>query len=76
MKAYILITISTGQIEQAVEHLRRLEGVVEANMAFGPYDAVAVVEAEDVKTLGKIMATRIQPIPGVLETLTCLVVDE
>jgi nitrate reductase NapAB chaperone NapD len=49
MKAYMLITIHTGQIEQVVEHLRRVDGVIEANMAFGPYDAVAVVEAEDIK---------------------------
>ncbi len=76
MKAYMLITIHTGQIEQVVEHLRRVDGVVEANMAFGPYDTVAVVEAEDIKALGKIMATQIQPIPGVLDTLTCLVVDD
>jgi len=76
MKAYMLITINTGQIEQVIEHLRRVEGVIEANMAFGPYDAVAIVIAEDIKALGKIMAARIQPIPGVLDTLTCLVVDD
>ena len=75
MKAYILITVHIGQIEQVVEHLRHVEGVIEAHMAFGPYDAVAAVEAEDIKALGKIMATKIQPIPGVLDTLTCLVVD-
>ena len=45
-------------------------------MTFGPYDAVAVVEAEDVNAIGRIMAGGIQPIPGVLETLTCLAVDE
>ncbi len=76
MKAYILITIHAGQIEQVVEYLRRVDGVIDANMAFGPYDAVAVVEAEDIKALGKIMATKIQPIPGVLDTLTCLVVGD
>ena len=76
MKAYMLITINTGQIEQVIEYLRRVEGVIEANMAFGPYDAVAIVMAEDIKALGKIMAAHIQPIPGVLDTLTCLVVDD
>lgn len=76
MKAYILITITTGHIEQVVEHLRRVDGVIEANMAFGPYDTVAVVEAEDIKALGKIMAAQIQPIPGVLDTLTCLIVED
>ena len=76
MKAYILINIRTGEIREVVRQLRRVEGVTEANMTFGPYDAVAVVEAQDVKNIGDIMATAIQPIPGVLDTLTCLAVEE
>jgi DNA-binding Lrp family transcriptional regulator len=75
MKAYILIDIRTGEIREVVRQLRRLEGVVEANMTFGPYDAVAVVEAGSVNAIGEIMASAIQPIPGVLETLTCLAVE-
>lgn len=76
MKAYILIHIRTGEIREVVRQLRRVEGVTEASMTFGPYDAVAVVEAQDVKTIGDIMATAIQPIPGVIDTLTCLAVEE
>lgn len=76
MKAYILINIRTGEVREVVRQLRRVEGVTEANMTFGPYDAVAVVEAQDVKNIGDIMATAIQPIPGVLDTLTCLAVEE
>jgi uncharacterized protein with GYD domain len=44
-------------------------------MTFGPYDAVAVIEAEDVNKMGTFLATAIQPIPGVTETLTCLAVE-
>jgi DNA-binding Lrp family transcriptional regulator len=76
MKAYILIHIRTGEIHEVIGHLRRVEGVSEANMTFGPYDAIAVVEAKDVKTIGNILATAIQPIPGVLDTITCLAVEE
>jgi hypothetical protein len=61
MKAYVLINIRTGDVKEVVKNLRRVQGVVEANMTFGPYDAI--------------LATAIQPIPGVLETLTCLAVD-
>jgi DNA-binding Lrp family transcriptional regulator len=75
MKAYILIEIRTGEIGEVVKHLKRVEGVTEANMTFGPYDAVAVVEAEDVNEIGHIIASGIQPIPGVLETLTCLSIE-
>jgi DNA-binding Lrp family transcriptional regulator len=76
MKAYILVHIRTGEIREVVRQLRRVDGVLEANMTFGPYDAVAVVEAEDVNTLGRIMASAIQPIPGVVDTLTCLAVGD
>jgi DNA-binding Lrp family transcriptional regulator len=76
MKAYILIHIRTGEIREVVRQLRRVEGVTEANITFGPYDAVAVVEAQDVKNIGDIMVAAVQPIPGVLDTITCLAVEE
>ena len=76
MKAYILIEIRTGEIAEVVKQLRRLEGVIETNMTFGPYDAIAVVEAENVNQIGQIIVSEIQPIPGVLETMTCLALEE
>ncbi len=75
MKAYIMIKIRSGEIKDAVGSLRRIKGVVEAHMTFGPYDAVAVVEAADIANIGSITALEIQPIPGVEQTLTCLAVD-
>ena len=75
MKAYVLINTTTGGIRDVVRQLRRVDGVIEANMTFGPYDAVAVITADDTNHLGMIISTKIQPIPGVIETLTCLSVD-
>ncbi|GJQ37379.1 MAG: Lrp/AsnC ligand binding domain-containing protein [Anaerolineales bacterium] len=75
MKAYVMIKIRAGEVKDVVSHLRRIKSVKEAHMTFGPYDAVAVVETEDVATLGKVTASQIQPIPGVEQTLTCLAVD-
>ena len=75
MKAYVLVNIRTGAVKEVVKNLRRIKSIVEANMTFGPYDAVAVIETEDINSVGAILANDIQPIPGVLETLTCLAVD-
>jgi DNA-binding Lrp family transcriptional regulator len=75
MKAYILIKIRTGEVKQVVRQLRKLETVESADMTFGPYDAVAVVQNGDINKLGALLASEIQPIPGILETLTCLAVD-
>jgi DNA-binding Lrp family transcriptional regulator len=76
MKAFILIDISTGEIADVVRQMQRIDSISEAYMTFGPYDAVAVVNAEDVTQLGRIMSSVIQPIPGVLDTMTCIAVEE
>jgi len=75
MKAYVLIKIHTGDLREALRNLKSVEGVEEANMTFGPFDAVAVVKADSVNHLGQIIAMGIQPIPGIQETLTCLAVE-
>ncbi len=75
MKAYVLIKTRPGEIKEVVKQLRKLEGVSEAHMTFGPFDVVAEVETTDVAKLGAITASGIQPIPGVEQTLTCLTVD-
>lgn len=75
MKAYVLIKIRAGDVKEVVRQLRKMDKVVEANMTFGPYDAVAVTDTADVSGLGNLIATAIQPIPGVEQTLTCLAVE-
>ncbi|GAB4580773.1 MAG: Lrp/AsnC ligand binding domain-containing protein [Anaerolineales bacterium] len=75
MKAFVLLKIRTGEVPQVLSLLGRVHAVQEAHMTFGPYDAIVVLEAQDVHAIGKIISNEIQPIPGILETLTCLAVD-
>ena len=75
MKAYVMIKIRPGDVREVVRRLRETAHVLEANMTFGPYDAVAVIEAENLNGLGMLIASSIQPMPGVEQTLTCLAVD-
>ncbi len=75
MKSYILIKTRAGDVQEVIDQLRRLNGVTEAHMTFGPYDIVAEVNTPDVAALGALTATGIQPIRGVEQTLTCLTVD-
>ena len=76
MKGWVLVSVRTGEVREVVRSLRRLKGVVSAHSTFGPYDAVATVEADGVRALGDLVTGEIQPIPGVEGTLTCLAVDE
>jgi DNA-binding Lrp family transcriptional regulator len=75
MKAYVLIKIRAGEVKDVVRQLRKTDKVIEANMTFGPYDAVAVVDLPDLGAIGNLIASSIQPIPGVEQTLTCLAVE-
>lgn len=75
MKAYILIKVHAGEIKQVVQQLREVECIKSAEVTFGPFDAIAVFENGDVSKLGSVIASHIQPIPGVEQTLTCLAVD-
>lgn len=75
MKAFVLIKIRAGQVKDVVQQLRAMESVSEAYMTFGPYDAVAVVDSDDLGSIGSLVASTIQPISGVEQTLTCLTVD-
>ena len=75
MKAYVLIHVRTGAINEVIHNMVRVPGVTEANMTFGPYDIVATIKVDDIDKLGHLIAAELQPIPGVLDTLTCLVVE-
>lgn len=75
MKAFVLIKIHAGEVKAVVQQLRATESVSEAYMTFGPYDAVVVVESQDLSSIGSLVASGIQSISGVEQTLTCLTVD-
>lgn len=75
MKAYVLIRIRAGEIGEALRQLKGLKGVVRADMTFGPFDAIATIEAGGVNEIGRMVAWDIQPIIGVTETTTCLAVE-
>jgi DNA-binding Lrp family transcriptional regulator len=75
MKAYVLIKISTGDIPVALKLLRRLQCAREVTMTFGPFDAIAVLEAPSIEAISGCVAHEIQSIPGVVETCTCLAID-
>ncbi len=75
MKAFVLVNTRTGEIRDVVRQLARVEGVLEAHMTFGPYDAIAIIQASDINHLGRILSNAIQPIPGVTSTLTLMAVE-
>ena len=75
MKAYVLITAHVGDIHAAVAILRRTKGVISAYPTLGPYDVVALVEADDLQGLGDLVVRQIHAINEIVETKTCIVLN-
>lgn len=75
MKAYILVKTHVGETVSAVKMLRKHPQVVAADVTFGPYDAVVVVQADSLNAIGSLVTETIHGTPGVTETLTCLAIE-
>ncbi|MER3438667.1 MAG: AsnC family transcriptional regulator [Chloroflexota bacterium] len=73
MKAYVLITAEVGK-SPAIQEELRAKGIQQVDAVAGTYDLVAVVEADDPKSLGDIVMGTIQRTPGVINTVTLLAI--
>jgi len=75
VQAYVLIQTDTGRAADVARTIRELDGVLATEAVTGPYDVVVFAEADDVDALGQLVVTRIQPVEGIVRTLTCPVVN-
>ncbi|MDY1591659.1 MAG: Lrp/AsnC ligand binding domain-containing protein [Methanofastidiosum sp.] len=73
--AYVLITVSIGKIKEVIEDVKKIEGVLEADVITGPYDAIAKIKANDLGELTKTVIQQIHYIEGVIDTTTAIVIS-
>ena len=73
-KAYVLLEAQAGKTDDALLKIKQIKGVSEVSLVTGPYDLILLVEAEDLKSLGRIVNEQIQAIPGVTKTITCVII--
>lgn len=67
--AFVLASIKTGREYDVIEEVRKIEGVKEAYITYGAWDAVIKVEVESLGELDKVV-TKIRSISGVEYTTT------
>jgi len=72
-KAYVLIETQVGKTKQVVEAIGRLQGVVSVDSVTGPYDAIAIVQGENLNDIGELIVSKVHPIAGISRTVTCLI---
>ena len=75
-KAYVLIETQVGKTKEVVEAIQKLRGVASVDAVTGPYDAVAVIEAETTSGIGDVIVSKVQSVTGVSRKVTCLVVAQ
>ena len=71
-KAFVLVETAVGKTKEVVTALTSVEGLTSVDTVTGPYDIIAVVEAESLNEIGEIVTERIHPITGISRTVTCL----
>lgn len=71
--AYIFITTKPGTSEEVVKKLKEVKGVIRADSIYGRFDAIVLVEAPDIDSLGKLVYEVVGKDPNIIHTETSIV---
>ena len=74
-KALVLLTLEPDTGAEVLEKIAKINGVIETHFLYGPYDAYAMIEAENSGELQNIVIDTIRHIEGIRSTMTCFVAD-
>ncbi len=72
VKGYLLIKLVPGLESDALSQIRATSGVLDVNLVFGQWDAIAIAEANTLFELTKIIVGEVRGIQGVQDTTTLL----
>ena len=73
-KAFVLIETAVGKTKEVVSILNKMKGLTSVDTVTGPYDVIAVLEAENLNDIGDLITGEIHAIEGISRTVTCLAV--
>lgn len=73
-KAYVLIKTRVGETQNVQKRLLGNPNIRSADVIIGPYDIIALVEAEDLNAIGSVVMRFVHEVPGVENTITCPVI--
>jgi DNA-binding Lrp family transcriptional regulator len=70
VKGYIMINLVPGLESGALTQIRSIPGVMEVNLVFGSWDAIAITEAKTLSALSTLVVNQIRGVQGVSDTAT------
>ena len=74
IKAFVLIETAVGMNKEVMTELVQIKEASSVDMVTGPYDVIAIIEAETLAEIGDTVTGKIHPIDGISRTVTCLAV--
>ena len=72
VKGYLLIKLVPGLESDALPQIRATPGILEVNLVFGQWDAIATAEAKSIFELARLVVGEVRGIQGVQDTTTLL----
>ncbi len=70
--AGVLLKIDAARSKEILNEIKEIKEVKNAFLVFGRYDMVAMLEAESVEEMGRIVIEKIAKIPGIKSTETLI----
>jgi DNA-binding Lrp family transcriptional regulator len=70
VKGYLLIKLIPGLEADALAQIRATPGVMEVNLVFGQWDAIAIAEAKSLHELSRMIISEVRGVQGVQDTTT------
>ncbi len=75
-RAYVLISVKNpGEVRATADHLSKKKGVVSAEVIFGPYDIIAVIEGQDLGDLSSAVINDLYDLDQIQGSTTCIVTE-
>jgi DNA-binding Lrp family transcriptional regulator len=71
--AIVLVETAVGMVNEVTSALKELDEVTAVDGVLGPYDVIAIVEAEDFDAIGHIVTAKINVVAGVSRTIVCAI---
>jgi DNA-binding Lrp family transcriptional regulator len=76
MRAFVLITTEIGAMEQVLQDLKIIDGVIETFLLYGVYDIIAIVKADTMRQIKEVISGKIRRINHILTSQTLIAMDE
>lgn len=84
-RAFVLINVAPGKAKnisvsmarkEVLSAIGKIDGVTLAQVVTGPYEIIAVVEADGLTEIGDIVTTKISKLPGIDQWTVCVGVEQ